>query len=128
MLPVGAINEKIEGYFRSCELLGLDGAQGVLIPQRNRRHLMLSPRVVDAVAAGRFHIHTADHAGDGMELLTGQPFGSLGPHGYPADTVLGRRRRHCSNSAAPARQASGTRRPPQRRLRPSPPRGRSRRR
>ena len=90
MLPVGAINEKIEGYFRSCELLGLDGQQGVLMPQRNRRHLMLAPRLVEAVAEGRFHIYTADHASDGMELLTRQSFGTLGPRGYPAETVLGR--------------------------------------
>lgn len=90
MLPVGGINEKIEGYFRSCELLGLDGQQGVLIPHRNRRHLMLSPRLVEAVSEGRFHVYTADLASDGMELLTHQRFGTLEGHGYPADTVLGR--------------------------------------
>jgi predicted ATP-dependent protease len=90
MLPVGGINEKIEGYFRSCELLGLDGQQGVLIPHRNRRHLMLAPRLVEAVAAGRFHIYTAELASEGMELLSGQTFGSLGPHGYASDSVLGR--------------------------------------
>ncbi|MES2229109.1 MAG: ATP-binding protein [Pseudomonadota bacterium] len=93
MLPVGGINEKIEGYFRSCELLGLDGRQGVLIPQRNRRHLMLAPRLVEAVAQGRFHIYTADMAGDGMELLASEKFGALGPQGYPAQTVLGRAQR-----------------------------------
>jgi predicted ATP-dependent protease len=60
MLPVGAINEKIEGYFRSCELLGLDGRQGVLIPRRNRRNLMLAPRLVEAVAAGRFHLRPGE--------------------------------------------------------------------
>jgi predicted ATP-dependent protease len=90
MLPVGGINEKIEGYFRSCELLGLDGHQGVLIPGRNRHHLMLDARVVNAVAQGRFHIYTADWAGDGMALLTGVTFGGLDGREYPADTVLGR--------------------------------------
>jgi predicted ATP-dependent protease len=106
MLPVGAINEKIEGYFRSCELLGLDGQQGVLIPHRNRRHLMLAPRLVEAVRAGQFHIYTAEQAGDGMELLTQRSFGSLGPGGYPRDSVLGRAqrtlqdyRRACENLA-----------------------------
>lgn len=89
MLPVGGINEKIEGYFRSCELLGLDGQQGVLIPHRNRRDLMLAPRVVEAVAQGRFHIYTAERVGDGMELLSGAVFGERGPGGYPADSVLG---------------------------------------
>ncbi len=93
MLPVGGVNEKIEGWFRSCERLGLDGRQGVLIPQRNRRHLMLSPALVDAVAQGRFHIHTAERAGEGMELLTGRPYGSLGPGGYPAGSVLGQAQR-----------------------------------
>jgi predicted ATP-dependent protease len=90
LLPVGGINEKIEGYFRSCELLGLDGQQGVLMPARNRRHLMLNERVVKAVSQGRFHIHMADEVGDGLVLLTGWPFGQLGAGGYPAHTVLGR--------------------------------------
>nr|WP_319563338.1 ATP-binding protein [uncultured Rhodoferax sp.] len=89
MLPVGGINEKIEGYFRSCELLGLDGQQGVLIPARNRRHLMLDPSVVQAVAQGQFHIYTADLASDGIELLTGASFGTLQGQDYPADSLLG---------------------------------------
>jgi predicted ATP-dependent protease len=90
MLPVGGINEKIEGYFRSCEQLGFDGQQGVLMPERNRRHLMLSLPVVEAVAQGRFHIHVASSAGEGMALLSGLPFGDLGSEGYPANTLLGR--------------------------------------
>jgi predicted ATP-dependent protease len=90
MMPVGAINEKIEGYFRSCETVGLDGHQGVLIPHRNRRHLMLDRKVVQAVAEGRFHIYTAERAGEGLELLTGCPFGALDAAGaYPADSLLG---------------------------------------
>jgi predicted ATP-dependent protease len=90
LLPVGGINEKIEGYFRSCELLGLDGQQGVLMPARNRRHLMLDERVVQAVAQGRFHIHMANQVGDGLALLTGWPFGQLEADGYTAHSVLGR--------------------------------------
>ncbi len=89
MLPVGGINEKIEGYFRSCQVLGLDGQQGVLMPGRNRRHLMLDAVVVQAVAQGRFHIHVADQVSQGMALLTGVAFGELGPGGYAPDTVLG---------------------------------------
>ena len=90
MLPVGSINEKIEGHFSSCERLGLDGQQGVLMPERNRRQLMLSPSVVQAVAQGRFHIHVASHVGEGMTLLSGLPFGELGADGYPAGSLLGR--------------------------------------
>ncbi len=90
LLPVGGINEKIEGFFRSCENLGLDGQQGVLMPRRNCRHLMLNERVVQAVAEGRFHVHVADTASEGMALLAGVPFGQLGVGGYGVDSVLGR--------------------------------------
>jgi predicted ATP-dependent protease len=90
MLPVGGINEKIEGWFRVCEAAGLDGSQGVLIPARNRRHLMLAPQVVDAVARGRFHIHAAERVTEGLELLAGVPAGEPGgPAHYPHDSVLG---------------------------------------
>lgn len=75
ILPVGGVNEKIEGFFRTCKSQGLDGTQGTLIPSRNRHHLMLSQEVVDAIAQGQFHIYTADHASEGAELLMGVRFG-----------------------------------------------------
>jgi predicted ATP-dependent protease len=92
VLPVGGVNEKIEGWFRVCEAAGLDGHQGVLIPERNRRHLMLERAVLDAVDQGKFHIYTAQHVHEGLELLTGRAtgFGVQAPLGrYPEDTVLG---------------------------------------
>lgn len=91
ILPVGGVNEKIEGYFRTCETAGLDGHQGVLIPHRNRRHLMLANKVVEAVSKGLFHIYTAEHVSEGLELFTGLSSGILSKDGlYPADSVLGR--------------------------------------
>jgi predicted ATP-dependent protease len=94
ILPVGGINEKIEGYFRICENAGLDGSHGVLIPHRNRRHLMLDRNVGEAVQQGLFHIHTAEHANEGMELLAGYPIGVADEAGnYPRDTVLGNAQR-----------------------------------
>ena len=94
VLPVGGINEKIEGYFGICETAGLDGHQGVLIPHRNRRHLMLGRPIVDAVGQGLFHIHTAEHVSQGLELLTGHSAGippDAGHRGdYASDSVLGR--------------------------------------
>jgi predicted ATP-dependent protease len=94
VLPVGGINEKIEGYFRICETAGLDGKQGVLIPQRNRRNLMLAQKVVAAVSQGLFHIYTAEHVSDGMELLTGCSFGVANMDtvagAYANNSVLGR--------------------------------------
>lgn len=73
---IGAVNEKIEGYFDICKQRGLNGAQGVLIPASNVAHLMLRRDVVDAAAAGRFHIHAVATVDEALELLTGIPVGT----------------------------------------------------
>jgi predicted ATP-dependent protease len=72
VLPVGGLNEKIEGYFRVCKEIGLDGKQGVLMPERNMRHLMLSDEVIQAVENGQFHIATMNNVADGVLYLTGR--------------------------------------------------------
>jgi len=77
VLPVGGLNEKIEGYFRVCKDIGLDGKQGVLIPQRNMRHLMLSSEVVDAVGNGQFHIATMNNVAEGILHITGHTLQEL---------------------------------------------------
>ncbi len=75
VMPVGGINEKIEGYFYVCKKAGLDGNQGVLIPHQNDRHLMLDHQIVEAVSKGLFHIYTMQNVMEGMELITGTPSG-----------------------------------------------------
>ncbi|PSJ17615.1 ATP-binding protein [Nitrosomonas supralitoralis] len=92
VLPVGGINDKIEGYFRLCEKMGLTGEQGVLIPFQNRPHLMLNQSVIEAVEQGLFAIYTMQHVAEGLELLTGMPTGLSAEgrvNGYSSDTVLG---------------------------------------
>ncbi|HSH71213.1 MAG TPA: ATP-binding protein [Deferrisomatales bacterium] len=78
---IGGVNEKIEGFFRVCREVGLTGGQGVVIPEANVRHLVLHPEVVDAVAAGRFHIYPVANVDQGMEVLTGLPAGKPGQKG-----------------------------------------------
>jgi predicted ATP-dependent protease len=85
VLPVGGLNEKIEGYFRVCKEIGLDGKQGVLMPERNMRHLMLSDEVIQAVENGQFHIATMNNVADGILYLTGR---SLQELNSLAETVL----------------------------------------
>jgi len=68
---IGGVNEKIEGFFDVCRSRGLTGAQGVLIPAANARHLMLRHDVVEAVAAGRFHVFAVESIDQGIALLTG---------------------------------------------------------
>ena len=70
VMPIGGVNEKIEGYFRVCKALGLTGKQGVMIPKRNQRHLLLDAAVVEAVERGQFHIITIDHVLEGIAYLT----------------------------------------------------------
>jgi predicted ATP-dependent protease len=85
---IGGVNEKVEGYFAVCQALGLKGDEGVLIPKANVRNLMLSERVRDAVAKGRFHIYPVSTIDQGISILTGIPAGALGPKGaYPAGSV-----------------------------------------
>ncbi|RIK43077.1 MAG: ATP-dependent protease [Chloroflexi bacterium] len=85
---IGGVNEKIEGFFDLCNARGLTGEQGVLIPEANVKHLMLRQDVVDAAAAGRFHIYPIRTIDEGIELLTGIPAGERGRTGkYPKGSI-----------------------------------------
>ncbi len=66
---VGGVNEKIEGFFEICCEQGLTGDQGVILPVSNQLHLMLRDDVVDAVAAGRFHIYAVSSVEEAAALL-----------------------------------------------------------
>ena len=68
---VGAINEKIEGFFDICRARGLTGTQGVLVPRANVQHLMLRDDVVAAARDGRFHVWPVDDVDQAMALLSG---------------------------------------------------------
>ena len=86
--PIGGVNEKIEGFFDLCNHRGLDGSQGVIIPERNVRNLMLRKDVVEAIGKKAFRIVAIDHVEEGIEILMGMPPGEPGPDGtYPEGTV-----------------------------------------
>ncbi len=73
--PVGAINQKIEGFFEVCAQNGLTGEQGVIIPSPNLDNLMLKKEVITAVEQGLFTIWAIDTVDDGLEIITGFPSG-----------------------------------------------------
>lgn len=90
VMPIGGVNEKIEGYFRVCKALGLNGQQGVIIPKRNQRHLILNDEVVQAVKDGQFQIITIDHVLEGIQHLVNVEAGAQDAAGnYAPDTVMG---------------------------------------
>jgi lon-related putative ATP-dependent protease len=87
---IGGVNEKIEGFFDACLVRGLTGRQGVVIPQTNVRNLMLRRDVVEAVAAGRFHIFPIATVDEGLTILTGMSAGARDAAGnYPDGSVNG---------------------------------------
>lgn len=85
---IGGVNEKIEGFFDICNERGLTGDQGVLIPAANIEHLMVHPKVVDAVRAGTFSVIPVSTIDEGIEILTGKKAGKRGRNGeYPKGSV-----------------------------------------
>ncbi len=70
--PIGGVNQKVEGFYDVCHIRGLTGTQGVLIPIENVEDLMLRDDVIEAVAAGKFHVHPVARIEEGIEILTGR--------------------------------------------------------
>ncbi len=85
---IGGVNEKVEGFFRTCKVRGLIGTQGVMIPEANERHLMLHEEVAEAVERGEFHIYSVATIDQGIELLSGRPAGQRDADGnYPEGSI-----------------------------------------
>jgi lon-related putative ATP-dependent protease len=98
VLPIGGVNEKIEGFFEVCRAHTLTGTQGVVIPESNVRNLVLRDDVIAAIADGQFFIWPISTVEEGVELLLGEPAGSAaepedaaaGALRFPERTVYGR--------------------------------------
>lgn len=111
ILAVGAVNEKIEGFYDACRDLGLSGSQGVIVPEANVGDLMLREDVVDACAAGTFYVYAVQTVHEALETLTGRPSGvRAADGGYPPKTALAaalqRAREYWLKAARPAPKAT----------------------
>ena len=85
---IGGVNEKVEGFFKLCQLRGLTGKQGVIIPQANVRNLMLKREVVDAVKQGQFAIYAVETVDQCLSLLFAQSAGKQNDKGeYPLGSI-----------------------------------------
>lgn len=86
--PIGGVNQKIEGFFQVCESRGLTGEQGVIIPQKNLRNLMLRDEVVEAIKKKQFHIYAVKSIDEGIEVITGVRAGKKKEDGtYPRNSL-----------------------------------------
>ena len=66
---IGGVNEKIEGFFKVCEMIDTIENKGVLIPSANKDEIILKSEVEDSIANGDFHIYTMDNLNDAIEVL-----------------------------------------------------------
>jgi len=97
---VGGINEKIEGYFEVCKLLGQEEGQGVIIPSANIRNLMLKEEIQEAIKQNKFKIWAIDTIDDGIEILTGVHSGSPQEEGSVAYLVNNKLNRYADKMRA----------------------------
>lgn len=86
--PIGGVNEKIEGFYQICNLRGLTGEHGVIIPIQNVRNLHLDDEIIESVKKGKFHIYAVSTIDEGIEILTGVPAGKKDKNGkFPLGTI-----------------------------------------
>jgi lon-related putative ATP-dependent protease len=89
--PIGGVNQKIEGFYKVCKDKGLNGQQGVIIPQSNLENLMLDEEVVRAVRQNKFNIWAIDTIEDGLKILTGiEPGIRQKNHKFPKNSIYGK--------------------------------------
>jgi predicted ATP-dependent protease len=85
---IGGVNEKIEGFFDLCAARGLTGRQAVIIPEANKRHLVLNQTVRQAVAENRFAIYAVKHVDQALSLLLNRATAARDEQGqYPEDSL-----------------------------------------
>jgi predicted ATP-dependent protease len=89
--PVGGVTRKIEAFYDICKHKGLTGRQGVIIPAKNVRHLMLKQDVIESVAEGQFHVWPITTVEEGVPILMDLQAGTLGPDGTYEEGTLFRK-------------------------------------
>ena len=69
----------------------MTGDQGVVFPRSNEPSLILDDEMAADIAAGRFHVYSAAHVDEALELFTGIEAGAPDADGnYPAGSVYAR--------------------------------------
>lgn len=67
--PIGGVNEKIEGFFKVCNLVDTYKDKGVLIPKSNIRNLVLNNEVESAIREGTFSLYVMEDIDDAIEVM-----------------------------------------------------------
>lgn len=84
---VGGLREKIEGFYKTCRALNYTGNQGVIVPEKNIKNIILPDEIINEIREDRFHIYPVSTVNDSMEILTGMEAGSRNSRGvFPHGT------------------------------------------
>ncbi|MBC7662100.1 MAG: AAA family ATPase [Chitinophagaceae bacterium] len=90
---IGGVNEKIEGFFKICDMIGSSDEYIAIIPKANATNLMLHRHTRQAVEDGRLKIIPVGHISEAFEVATGVPLGVTDVHEpvkAPRDSAVGR--------------------------------------
>ncbi|NRA66605.1 MAG: AAA family ATPase [Pseudobacteriovorax sp.] len=79
---IGGVNEKIEGFYKTCITVGNEDEYIALIPDKNVRNLMLHDETRKAVKSGKLKIYPISNAWEAFKLATGY---ELGTQEIPSD-------------------------------------------
>lgn len=67
--PIGGVNEKIEGFYKTCKLMDSPKNKAVLIPSLNKEEIILKKEVEESIEKGDFHIYIMDTLEDAIEIM-----------------------------------------------------------
>ena len=90
ILPIGAVSEKIEGFYDACKAVGFTGTQGVIIPATNVGELMLRADIVESVRSGEFSVHGIDNISQALAILMDTEPGQADDGAYSEGSILAR--------------------------------------
>ncbi len=88
MLPIGAVCEKIEGFYDACRAVNFTCTQGVLIPRANAPELMLREDIVESIREGEFAVYAIDSIDQALALMLDRPAGKLDDSDYEEGSIL----------------------------------------
>ncbi|SMF14384.1 Lon protease family protein [Pseudobacteriovorax antillogorgiicola] len=74
--PVGGINEKIEGFFKTCLEIGNSDHYIIMIPHQNQKNLMLHKEAREGIKTGKLKVYPIKHVSEAFELATGVSLGT----------------------------------------------------
>jgi predicted ATP-dependent protease len=78
--PVGGVNEKIEGFYKTCRLIGKGEKFFLMLPHQNVPNLMLHKELREAIDDGYLEIYPIKNIAEAFELATGRRLGVKNIH------------------------------------------------